>query len=60
MKVGQNIRALRRQRGLTLDELSALCGVNREDLGEYERGSMTPRPDTVQKKIGRESCRERV
>lgn len=49
MRVGQNIRAIRRQRGLTLDELSALCGVSRDDLGLYERGQMTPRPGTVEK-----------
>ncbi len=49
MTVGLNISDLRKRRGLTLDELSALCGVNRDDLGQYERGGMTPRPDTVQK-----------
>lgn len=30
-------------------ELSALCGVGRDDLGLYERGKMTPRPGTVEK-----------
>ena len=45
MTVGLNISDLRKRRGLTLDELSALCGVNRDDLGQYERGGMTPRPD---------------
>ena len=49
MRVGRNIRAIRKQRGLTLDELSALCGVNRDDLGAYERGERTPRPATVEK-----------
>ena len=49
MRIGHNIRALRRQRGLTLDELSALCGVSRDHLGFYERGQMTPRPKTVKK-----------
>ena len=49
MKTGRNIRAIRKQRGLTLDELSALCGVGRDDLGLYERGQMTPRPGTVAK-----------
>ena len=47
MTVGLQINALRRQRGLTLEELSALCGVHRDDLGLYERGAMTPRPETV-------------
>ena len=49
MRIGRNIRAIRRQRGLTLDELSALCGISRDDLGLYERGQMTPRPGTVEK-----------
>lgn len=49
MKTGQNLRALRKRRGLTLDELSALCGVSRDDLGRYERGQMTPRPGTAAK-----------
>lgn len=49
MTVGLSMSAVRRQRGLTLAELSALCGVDRDDLGRYERGDMTPRPETVQK-----------
>lgn len=49
MTVGLNIQALRKQRGLTLEELSVLCGLNRDDLGAYERGAMTPRPDTVRR-----------
>ena len=49
MTVGRNIRALRKRRGLTLEALSALCGVSGNDLGRYERGEITPRPATVQK-----------
>ena len=49
MTTGRDIRALRRQRGLTLDELSAISGVHRDDLGGYERGEITPRPETVRK-----------
>lgn len=49
MRIGRDLRAIRKQRGLTLDELSALCGVSRDDLGLYERGRMTPRPGTVEK-----------
>ena len=49
MTTGRNIRALRRRRGLTLEELSALSGVHRDDLGGYERGEITPRPETVRK-----------
>lgn len=49
MTVGRNIRAVRRRRGLTLEELSGLCGVSRDELGQYERGEITPRPGTVEK-----------
>ena len=49
MTTGRNIRALRLRRGLTLDELSARSGVHRDDLGGYERGEITPRPETVRK-----------
>ena len=49
MTIGRNIRALRKRRGLTLEALSALCGVAGNDLGRYERGEITPRPATVQK-----------
>ena len=47
MTVGLSMSAVRRQRGLTLAELSALSGVDRDDLGRYERGDMTPRPETT-------------
>lgn len=49
MTVGLSMSAVRRQRGLTLAELSAISGVDQNDLGRYERGDMTPRPETVQK-----------
>ena len=32
MTVGADLHALRKRRGLTLDELSALCGVSRDEL----------------------------
>jgi len=49
MRTGRNIRAIRKQKGLTLDGLSALCGIHRDELGLYERGQMTPRTRTVEK-----------
>ena len=49
MTVGLSMSAVRRQKGLTLSELSALSGVDRDDLGRYERGDMTPRPETVRR-----------
>lgn len=52
MTVGRNIRAIRLRQGLTLDGLSELCGIHRDDLGQYERGEMTPRADTVRRIAG--------
>lgn len=49
MTVGQDLRTLRKARGLTLDELSAISGVSRDDLGRYERGRMTPRAENVRR-----------
>ena len=49
MKTGRNIRSIRKQKGLTLDELSARCGISRDELGLYERGRTTPRPETVER-----------
>lgn len=49
MKIGLNIRSVRKRRGLTLDELSKLCGIGRDELGGYERGQTTPRPKTVRR-----------
>lgn len=52
MRVGRSLRAIRKGQGLTLEELSALSGVHRDDLGKYERGEATPRPETVRRIAG--------
>jgi transcriptional regulator with XRE-family HTH domain len=40
--MGARIRALRRSRRLTLDDLAAACGVSRSMISEIERGGRTP------------------
>jgi len=40
--VGINLQALRKRRGLTLQELSDLTGVSKSMLGEIERGATSP------------------
>lgn len=39
---GRRIRALRRQRGLTLEEVSARCGLSVSFLSQVERGISSP------------------
>lgn len=40
--VGANLRALRSQRGLSLEKLSKACGVSRAMLGQIELGKSAP------------------
>lgn len=40
--VGQNLRRLRQERGLSLEGLSRLCGVSRAMLGQIELGQSAP------------------
>lgn len=40
--LGKRVRAERRRRGLTLEALSAACGVSRSMLSEVERGTRRP------------------
>ena len=49
MTVGQNIRALRKKKGLTQAQLGKLCGITGPMLSGYERG------ETLQKKKALES-----
>lgn len=44
-----NIRRVRRERGLTLEQLSALAGVSYSALSKYERGERQPKIETLQK-----------
>ena len=47
MTIGQNIRALRKQRGLTQAQLGALCGVSGASIGSYEKGATLPKRRVV-------------
>lgn len=49
MSIGQNIRALRKQRGLTQAQLGALCGVSGASIGSYEKGATLPKRRVVDK-----------
>lgn len=49
MPIGQNIRAWRKQRGLTQRQLGALCGVSGASIGSYEKGDTVLKRRVVEK-----------
>ena len=48
-KVGQNLRKIRNELGLSLDETSKLTGVSKPMLGQVERGESSPTISTLWK-----------
>ena len=46
---GNSIRVLRRQKGLTQEQMAELAGINPKYLGEIERGIKNPTAFVVQK-----------
>jgi transcriptional regulator with XRE-family HTH domain len=49
MKIGQRLRALRTERGLTILELAAKAGVSSGSISQIERGASNPSVSTLQK-----------
>lgn len=49
MTIGQNIRSLRKKRGLTQEKLGALCGISGGTIGSYELGVTIPKKRTIEK-----------
>jgi len=47
--VGRRIRALRKSKGLTQEELGAECGINYKYVGAIERGEENPSLSILQK-----------
>ncbi|MGH2639967.1 MAG: helix-turn-helix domain-containing protein [Rhabdochlamydiaceae bacterium] len=47
--VGNNIRALRREKGLTQEKLAAMSGIDQGYLGTLERGTVNVSLDTLAK-----------
>ena len=49
MTVGENIKRLRRERGLTQKNLGELCGIAEPNIRKYENGKQNPKLETVEK-----------
>ena len=47
LHVGLRIRTLRHQFGLTMVELARRSGLNRKHLGQVERGTVSPKMETL-------------
>jgi transcriptional regulator with XRE-family HTH domain len=47
--VAKNLRVLRKQKGLTQEELAFRAGMNRNYVGQIERQEKSPTLDTVEK-----------
>lgn len=52
MTIGEKIKYLRKQKGLTQTELSTLTGIHQVSITKYEKGKMIPQPDQLQKIVG--------
>ena len=48
-KVGQAIRSLRREKGLSQEELAELSNINRTYVGTLERGDKSPTLDVLER-----------
>ena len=51
MTVGENIRRIRKEKGLTQKELGKLCGINEAQIRRYELGgkNSNPKIETIEK-----------
>jgi len=49
MTIGERVKWLRKQRGLTQAELAQFSGLSRTGLGDIERGKRVPKYDTLLK-----------
>ena len=49
MSVGENIRKLRKEKGMTQKALGTLCGINEANIRKYESGKQNPKLQTIEK-----------
>lgn len=51
MTIGEKIKYLRKQKGVTQTELARLTGIHQVSIAKYEKDKMIPQPDQLQKII---------
>jgi transcriptional regulator with XRE-family HTH domain len=49
MTVSENIKRIRKERGLTQKKLGELCGIAEPNIRKYENGKQNPKLETVEK-----------
>lgn len=49
IKFGETVAKLRRQKGLSQEELAFRCGIHRTYIGAVERGVKSPTLNTIKK-----------
>ena len=49
MTVGENIKRIRKEKGLTQKKLGELCGIAESNIRKYENGKQNPKIETVDK-----------
>lgn len=49
MTVSENIKRIRKERGLTQKRLGELCGIAEPNIRKYENGKQNPKLETVEK-----------
>lgn len=49
MQIGENIRRIRKSKGLTMKELGSIIGISEQGVGNYERGDREPGIDMMNK-----------
>lgn len=49
MKIGENIRKIRKEKGLTQKQLGELCGMKEANIRKYELDNANPKIETVER-----------
>lgn len=49
MTVGENIKKIRKEKGLTQKELADKCNIIYQTIGKYERNLLNPKYETLEK-----------
>ena len=49
MTVGENIRKLRKERGMTQKQLGEMCGIKEANIRKYELDKANPKIETIER-----------